>query len=403
GSTRRSLKPTFVSLVAGYSVESVKLLVYARSSDDISSALVEIERFIQNHITSKKVEHEKLFDVVLKHWDELKSLAKDGNLRITCVNETTVSIEGLLSKVLEAKDKLTEMVSRHTDEERRLHQLSYISQNVQWYYSDHSCRSREVVYSAQLNGTIEVACMNGEAMVEITESDGQQYNVDFAQMVARNKSTGQTRKLSRKLIGSATGLELPSNWTHQPVNQVVELVRLTPSSPEYSEVRSHFVAGGGRANQLYSVERIQNPQLYSMYLAFKKSMAMRGQVNEMRLFHGTDAANIHSINTNNFSRSFAGANGTSYGNGVYFARDASYSIKFTKPQHFGTRRKMYMAKVLVGEYTKGVSGMKAPPTKSDPNNPGLRYDSVVNDIRNPRMYIIFQDNQYYPEYLLTLQ
>ena len=105
------------------------------------------------------------------------------------------------------------------------------------------------------------------------------------------------------------GLELPSNWTHQPVNQVVELVRLTPSSPEYSEVRSHFVAGGGRAVQLYSVERIQNPQLYSMYLAFKKSMAMRGQVNEMRLFHGTDAANINSINTNNFSRSFAGANG----------------------------------------------------------------------------------------------
>jgi hypothetical protein len=198
------LKPTFVSLVAGYSVESVKLLVYARSSDDISSALVEIERFIQNHITSKKVEHEKLFDVVLKHWDELTRLAKDGNLRITCVNETTVSIEGLLCKVLEAKDKLTEMVSRHTDEERRSHQLSYISQNVQWYYSDHS--SREMAYSVQLNGTIEVACMNGEAMVEITESDGQQYNVDFSQMVARNKSTGQTRKLSRKLIGSATGL-----------------------------------------------------------------------------------------------------------------------------------------------------------------------------------------------------
>jgi hypothetical protein len=48
--------------------------------------------------------------------------------------------------------------------------------------------------------------MIGEAMVEITESDGQQYNVNFSQMVARNKSTGQTRKLSRKQIGSGTGL-----------------------------------------------------------------------------------------------------------------------------------------------------------------------------------------------------
>ncbi len=106
-----------------------------------------------------------------------------------------------------------------------------------------------------------------------------------------------------------TGLELsiPPNWTPQSANQVVELVRLTPSSSEYSEVCSHFVARGGRSDQLYMVERIQNPQLYSMYLAFKKSM--RGQVNEMRLFHGTDAANIDSINTNNFSRSFAGVNG----------------------------------------------------------------------------------------------
>lgn len=78
-------------------------------------------------------------------------------------------------------------------------------------------------------------------------------------------------------------------------------------------------------------------------------------------------------------------------------------MSYAKPQFSGSYRKMYVAKVLVGEYTKGASGMKAPPSKNDPNNPGLRYDSVVNNVHNPTMYIIFQDNQYYPEYLLTLQ
>ena len=100
---------------------------------------------------------------------------------------------------------------------------------------------------------------------------------------------------------------LPPNWTPQSANQVVELVRITTSSLEYSEVCRHFVDRGGRADQLYMVERIQNPQLYSMYQAFKKTM--RGPINEMRLFHGTDAANVDSINTHNFSRSFAGVNG----------------------------------------------------------------------------------------------
>ena len=105
----------------------------------------------------------------------------------------------------------------------------------------------------------------------------------------------------------APELSLPSNWTLQPANQVVQLVRIAQSSPEYSEISRHFVAQGGRADQLHKIERIQNPQLYSMYSTFKKSM--RGQVNEKRLFHGTDAANIDSINAHNFSRSFAGVNG----------------------------------------------------------------------------------------------
>ena len=204
-STRPSSKPsTFVSLVAGSSVAKLKLVFYARSEKEISSAFVEIERFIEENITSKKVEHEKLFDVVLKHWNELERLAKDNDLRIKCVNDTTVSIDGLLSKVVEAKDKITQLASLYTDEERKSRQLNYISQNkIQWYYSDLS--SKEVAYSAQLNGIIEVARMDGKTVVDITESDGQQYDIDFSQMIARNRSTGQTRALSRKLIGSKTG------------------------------------------------------------------------------------------------------------------------------------------------------------------------------------------------------
>ena len=100
---------------------------------------------------------------------------------------------------------------------------------------------------------------------------------------------------------------LPTNWTSQPDHKVFHLVKLDSSSQEYLEVLNHFVARGGNASQLYMVERIQNPQLYLRYLAFKNSM--RGQVNEMRLFHGTDAANIDSINAKNFNRSFAGVNG----------------------------------------------------------------------------------------------
>lgn len=62
---------------------------------------------------------------------------------------------------------------------------------------------------------------------------------------------------------------------------------------------------------------------------------------------------------------------------------------------------MYVVKVLVGEFTVGKQGMKAPPLRNDPNNPGLQYDSVVNDKENPTIFTIFHDNQCYPEYLIT--
>ena len=96
--------------------------------------------------------------------------------------------------------------------------------------------------------------------------------------------------------------------------------------------------------------------------------------------------------------------GVSYGRGVYFARDASYSCStsYSPPDPQSGLRYMYYARVLVGEYTNGNSNMLVAPSKgtSDPNE---CYDSVVNDVTNPIMYIMFQDYEYYTEYLITFR
>ncbi|CAB4026988.1 poly [ADP-ribose] polymerase 14-like, partial [Paramuricea clavata] len=65
--------------------------------------------------------------------------------------------------------------------------------------------------------------------------------------------------------------------------------------------------------------------------------------------------------------------------------------------------KMYIAKVLVGESTIGKDGMKAPPSRNDRNNPGLQFDSLVDKINDPSIFVIFQDNQHYPEYLVSFK
>lgn len=91
---------------------------------------------------------------------------------------------------------------------------------------------------------------------------------------------------------------------------------------------------------------------------------------------------------------------TAYGQGTYFAVNASYSANpgYSMPAADGSQR-VFVAQVLTGVYTQGNSSMKVPPPRN--NQPDDRYDSLVDQVANPSMFIIFNDNQAYPDYLIT--
>lgn len=102
--------------------------------------------------------------------------------------------------------------------------------------------------------------------------------------------------------------------------------------------------------------------------------------------------------------------------GSYFARDAKYSSKFchSTPKHYTTLQKhcmptpifastpahktMFLARVLVGEYALGRAVYCRPPSK-DTSFTNF-YDSCVDDLNNPKIFVIFDSNQIYPEYLI---
>ena len=62
---------------------------------------------------------------------------------------------------------------------------------------------------------------------------------------------------------------------------------------------------------------------------------------------------------------------------------------------------MFVAKVLVGSYAKGNPSYRRPPHKL-PLNGGdtLYYDSCVDDVLQPKMFIVFDIDQSYPEYII---
>ena len=73
-------------------------------------------------------------------------------------------------------------------------------------------------------------------------------------------------------------------------------------------------------------------------------------------------------------------------------------MKYT-PEGIGRDRYMFYARVLVGLYCHGDSKLVVPPAR-DPLRPEVLFDSVVDDTTNPNIFVVFSDNQCYPEYLI---
>lgn len=88
-----------------------------------------------------------------------------------------------------------------------------------------------------------------------------------------------------------------------------------------------------------------------------------------------------------------------FGNGTYFAVNASYSCNstYSVPNAQGHKH-MYLCKVLTGDFTKGAGGMFVPPPKNA--NCDL-YDTVVDNPAAPTIFVVFRDDNAYPEYLIT--
>lgn len=118
-------------------------------------------------------------------------------------------------------------------------------------------------------------------------------------------------------------------------------------------------------------------------------------LDERSLFHGTSKQFVEPICQQGFEWRLSGTSvGVLYGNGSYFARDAKYSSSYTSDST------MFVVRVLVGEYTEGSSGIRLPPPKDTAQPHGERFDSCVNDVTDPAIFVIFQDDQSYPEYLI---
>nr|XP_046249220.1 protein mono-ADP-ribosyltransferase PARP12-like [Scatophagus argus] len=199
---------------------------------------------------------------------------------------------------------------------------------------------------------------------------------------------------------SSTDESFPSYWDKKALPDVgYKLITLSKSAKEFERIEMLFKHTMTKSS-INSIQRIQNPSLWTVFQWQKGQMKKRNggsAVNEQYLFHGTDESLVEAICDQNFDWRVCGVHGTAYGKGSYFARDASYSDRYSRNK-ISLKKTMFVALVLVGEYTRGSRSYVRPPAKEDGKT---FYDSCVDHKSNPGIYVVFEKQQIYPEYLIN--
>uniref|UniRef100_A0A8P0NQV9 Zinc finger CCCH-type containing, antiviral 1 n=1 Tax=Canis lupus familiaris TaxID=9615 RepID=A0A8P0NQV9_CANLF len=145
-----------------------------------------------------------------------------------------------------------------------------------------------------------------------------------------------------------------------------ELVEINNQNPEYVMISESFKASM-KNFKIENIKKIKNTKLLN---AFERKKLKMNNRTEKILFCATRRTYVESICKDNFNWIIHGSSDTKYGKGIYFTKDAIYSHK---DQQDDTKNMvMFVARVLVGDFTQGY--------RESLNPPPPPYDSYVDGL-----------------------
>ncbi|OPJ79795.1 poly [ADP-ribose] polymerase 14 [Patagioenas fasciata monilis] len=343
-----------------------------------------------------EIQDEAIFNFGEAENEELRYLQKKLKICL-CLDSNSIRISGVEKDVWIAYSTVQKMIHRVKAAKQDEIRAELLQNLIEWKYLK---KDSYVPFDSLTNMQLENASIAKQKDVSVTINK-KKYTVNVE---ARYAVDGQGKRIPVIRIDKSEDQEstvLPATWDDMQ-NQRLKIVKLKPETREYRDVQEKFLKTC-HSFRIEKIERIQNPFFWKAYQIKKCEMDNKNgnRNNERLLFHGTNKESLDLINNHGFNRSYAGMHAANFGNGTYFAVNANYSAHdtYSRPDVDG-KKHMYLARVLVGEYGLGTKGSIIPDAKnaSDPTD---RFDSSTDNVNQPSMFIIFNDIQAYPEYLIT--
>ncbi|XP_062371275.1 protein mono-ADP-ribosyltransferase PARP10 [Cinclus cinclus] len=373
--------------------------VFCSLEQDASTVQQELERALAGKLRAREVASERLRALPAAGRCALTLLRRRHAVHVVLRGDTA-TLHGFADYVGPAARDLASLLQRLPQSG---HGATAATTTAHWVRWDPS--GTAVPYAPEAAALLERAWSHQERRLDLV-LDGRPFTVDLERMEEFDIGSARAVPVCRS--------QPPLDSTCCPLGpevlgleEEVRLMALAEDSEEFCDTVQHFC---GTLEELHSqlsvvqVQKLIHPVLYKQYQLKKGSVkraCAAGTAVERVLFHGTTKASSREICLHGFNRSFCGKNATLYGLGVYFAARSAVSARdrYSPPSADGTKF-IFMAKVLTGEFTAGRPGLRAPPLREGSGVP-QRFHSVVDDTRQPEIFVIFNDTQAYPQYLIT--
>ncbi|NWU78453.1 PAR14 polymerase, partial [Onychorhynchus coronatus] len=367
---------------------------------EIKKEVEEAENWLRSAISKEQLQTEIVdYSISLFSGKEREDLHQpEEKLKIAfCLKGTSIRISGFEKDVWIAHSTIQKMILRVKATKQEEVQAGLLQNLIEWQYFE---EDSYVPFDSLTNMQLENAYTRKQKSISVTIGE-KKYTVNMKLKYAVDDQGKQTaiRRVDKSEDQEST--VLPATWDNME-NERLKVVELRPETREYRDVQERFLQTC-QSFRIEKIERVQNPYFWKAYQIKKREMDNKnGNTNNERLlFHGTSRESLTLINNRGFDRSYAGMHAANFGNGTYFAVNANYSAHdtYSKPDMNG-KKYMYLARVLVGEYSQGRKGSITPEPKNASNSIDL-YDSSTDNVSQPSMFVIFNDIQAYPEYLIT--
>ncbi|XP_075613237.1 protein mono-ADP-ribosyltransferase PARP14 isoform X2 [Balearica regulorum gibbericeps] len=360
----------------------------------------EAESWLKSVILKEQFQRE-IIDESIFHFGEAESEelhALQKKLKIALhLDSGSIRISGVAKDVWIAYSAVQEMIHKVKAAKQEEIRAELLQNLIEWKYFG---KDSYVPFNSLTNMHLEDAFLAKRKHISVI-IDEKKYTVDIEGRCAVDDHGERITILRVDKSEDQESTVLPATWDDMQ-NQRLKIVQLKPETREYRDVQERFLQTC-QPFKIEKIERIQNPFFWKAYQIKKRELDNKNgnRNNEKLLFHGTSKESLTLINERGFNRSYAGMHAAHFGNGTYFAVNANYSASdtYSKPDVDG-KKYMYLARVLVGEYSLGKKGSITPAAKNASNSIDL-FDSSTDNVNQPSMFIIFNDIQAYPEYLIT--